>query len=51
MSRLVWSYEGNEDGELIEQCVLVGGTVVDDILGKGIAVRIDDIDHRVLRGR
>ena len=41
MSRLVWNYEGEEEELHGEQCVLVGDTVVDDVLGEGTAVRTD----------
>jgi hypothetical protein len=41
MSRLVWQYEGANVEKHGEQCVFVGDKVHHDILGEGIAVRID----------
>ena len=41
MSRLVWEYEGANEEKHGEQCVLVGDKVHDDVLGEGIAVRMD----------
>ena len=41
MSRLVWEYEGANVEKHGEQCVFVGDKVHHDILGEGIAVRID----------
>ena len=41
MSKLVWQYEGANQEKHGEQCVLVGDKVHHDILGEGIAVRID----------
>ena len=41
MSKLVWQYEGANQEKHGEQCLLVGDKVHHDILGEGIAVRID----------
>ena len=41
MSRFVSEYEGANEEKHGELCVLVGDKVHDDVLGKGIAVRMD----------